>query len=90
MTIIAHRIDDNMRQRQCNNGTMGTVQPAGGIQQCQCRVDAHMCVGVKGRQGGKGGRARRQCILVHAHHAIGVTDFFRQHNVGGSTHNNSY
>ncbi len=76
MTIIAHRVDNNVQRRGCNDGTMGTVQPAGRIRQCQCQVDARMCVGVKGRQGGKGGRARRQCILVHAHRAIGVTEFF--------------
>ncbi len=59
MTIIAHRIDNNMQRRQCNDGTMGTIQPARQIQQCQCQVDARMCVGIEGRQGGKGGRARR-------------------------------
>ncbi len=35
-----------------------------------------MCVGVKGRQGGKGGRVRQRCIFAHAHRAIGVTEFF--------------
>ncbi len=87
MTIIAHRVDDDVRRRRCNDGTMGTVQPAGQIQQCRCRVDARMCVGIEGRQGGKGGRARRRCIFAHAHPAIGVTDFFLRHDVGGSTHN---
>jgi hypothetical protein len=76
MTVIAHRVDDNVRQWRCNDGTMGTVQPARQIRGCRCQVDARMCVGVEGRQGGKGGRARRQCIFAHAHRAIGVTEFF--------------
>ncbi len=75
-TIIAHCVDDNVQRRQCNNATMGTVQPSGWIWRCQCWVDAPMCVGVEGRQEGKGGRARRRCIFAHAHHAIGVTEFF--------------
>ncbi len=76
MTIIAHRVDDDVRRQQCNDRMMGTVQPTGWIRQCRCQVDARMCVGVKGRQGGKGGRARRGCMFVHAHCAIGVTEFF--------------
>jgi hypothetical protein len=48
-----------------------------------------MGVGVKGRQGGKGGRARWRCIFAHAHHAIGVMEVFWQHDVDGSMHNNS-
>ncbi len=43
----------------------------------------------QGEAGGGAGRARRGCIFVHAHCAIGVTEFFWQHNVGGSMHNNS-
>ncbi len=76
MTIIAHCVDDKVQRQQCNDRTMGTVQPAGQIQQCRCQVDARMCVGIEGRQGGKGGRTRRQCIFAHAHRAIGVTEFF--------------
>jgi hypothetical protein len=56
--------------------TMGTVQPAGRIQCCRWRVDAYMCVGVEGWQGGGAGRVRRRCIFAHAHHAVGVMDFF--------------
>jgi hypothetical protein len=76
MTIIADHVDNDVQQQQCNDGTMGTVQPAGQIRQCQCQVDARMCVGVKRRQGGKKGRARRQCIFTHAHCSIGVSEFF--------------
>ncbi len=84
MTIIAHRVDDN-------NATMERWAPFSPLDEFDdCQVDARMCVGVKGRQGGKGGRARRQCIFAHAHRAIGVTDFFWRHDVGGSMHNNSY
>ncbi len=90
MTIIVLLVDNNVQQWWCNDGMMGTVQPSRQIRRCQCQVDARMCVGVKGRQRGKGGRARRWCIFAHAHHAIGVREFFWQHDVGGSTHNNSY
>ncbi len=56
-TISAHPVNNNVQQQWCNNGTMGTVQPAGWIWRCQCWVDARMCVGIKGRQGGApGGR----------------------------------
>ncbi len=31
MTIIAHCIDDDVQRQRCNDGMMGTVQPAGQI-----------------------------------------------------------
>ncbi len=69
---------------------MGTVQPAGQIQCCQCQVDAHMCVGIKGRQGGGGaGREKWGSKNANTHRAIGVTDFFQQRDAQQLVLNNS-
>jgi hypothetical protein len=57
MTTIARRFDDGVRKRHDVDETMGTAQPPGRIRRCRCQVDARMCVGVKGSQGGAlGGR----------------------------------
>ena len=57
MTIIAHRFDDGVRKQQNVHETMGTAQPPGQIRRCWCQVDARICVGVEGSQGGVlGGR----------------------------------
>ena len=57
MTIIAHRFDDGVRKQRNVDETMGTAQPPGQIRRCKCQVDACMCVGVEGSQGGVlGGR----------------------------------
>ena len=57
MTTIARRFDDGVRKRRDVDETMGTAQPPGRIRRCRCQVDARMCVGVEGSQGGVlGGR----------------------------------
>jgi hypothetical protein len=90
MTIIAHRVDNYVRQWRCNDGTMGTVQPAGRIRRCQWQVDACMCVGIKGRQGGAPGGWDGDKFLRTVIMQLGSGSFFWQHDVGGSTRNNSY
>ncbi len=76
MTVIAHHVDNDMQPWQCNDGTTGTLQPAGQIRRCQWWVDACMCVGLEGRQGGGAGRARLRCVFVNACRAIGVMELF--------------
>jgi hypothetical protein len=57
MTTIARRFDDGVRKRRDVDKTMGTAQTPGQIRRCKCQVDACMCVGVEGSQGGVlGGR----------------------------------
>jgi hypothetical protein len=52
ITTIARCVEDDV-QRRCNGDeTVGTAQPAGQIRRCRCQVDARMCVGVEGSQGG--------------------------------------
>jgi hypothetical protein len=52
MKTIASRFDDGVQKQRDVDETMGTSQPPGRIRRCRFQVDACMCVGVKGSQGG--------------------------------------
>jgi hypothetical protein len=45
---------------------------------------------LRGGRGGRRGGRDGNVFFVHANRAIGVTEFFWRHGVGGSIHNNSY
>ena len=76
MTIIAHCFDVGVRKQQNVDETLGTAQPPGRIRRCCCQVDARMCVGVKGSQGGGAGREKWRNKNEQTHRAVGVTGFF--------------
>jgi hypothetical protein len=76
ITTIARRVEDNVQRRHNGDETMGTAQPAGRIQRCRCQVDARMCVGVEGSQGGGAWREKWGSKNGQTHRAIGVTVFF--------------
>jgi hypothetical protein len=76
MRTISRRFDDGVRKRRDVDETMGTAQPPGRIRRCRCQVDARMCVGVEGSQGGGAGREKWRNKNEQTHCAVGVTGFF--------------
>ncbi len=76
MTIIAHPVDNDVRQGQCNDGTMGTVQPAGRFNNADAEWMPACVLASRGGRGGRGGGQDGDVFFAHAHCAIGVTEFF--------------
>ena len=87
MTIIAHPVDNDVRQGQCNDGTMGTVQPAGRFNNADAEWMPACVLASRGGRGGRGGGQDGDVFLCMLIVQLGSRSFFWRHNVGGSMHN---